>query len=427
MITRKIDGYSKTWILLVLALLFLQTPNRATANPDEKNEKAPTPYAVLAAKIVTCAGDPIDNGTILVSNGKIEAIGPRDQIEIPEGYKVLDHSDMFAMPGLVEAHSHVGTGGYNDSVYPTVSGLRVADQIQPYNNALKEAIQGGVTTIMHIPGSGNNLAGIGVVMKTRPGTAEEVIIKNPGCLKIAQAGNPERRSTGELGSGRAGMNWVLREQLRKGQRYHQKWLDFEEGRTTVKPEVDLQLEIFRPVFKGEVPVVIHTQMFQVVMETLRMFHDEFGLKGAVHHGTFDAYRVADEVAKRDFPCCIGPRVTVRDNINGQIVGVVAGYYAQGARNLFVNVDATGSTQEDLHFQAALGVRYGWPEEDGLYGLTLRPAKYLMVDDRVGSLEVGKDADIVIKNGPVMDISSAVVKVLIDGIVVYDAARDRRIY
>ena len=427
MMLRKIDGYSKVWIWAVAALLLMQTPSRA-ANPDEKDEEAKPRYAVLAGKIVTCAGDPIDNGTILVSNGKIEAIGPQKEIEIPEGYKTLDHSDMFAMPGLVEAHSHVGAqGGFNDSVYPTVSGLEIAHQIQPYNDALKEAIQGGVTTILYLPGSGNNLAGIGVTMKTRPGTAQEVIIKNPGSLKIAQAGNPERRSSGELGSGRAGMNWVLREKLRKGQRYHQKWLDYEEGRTTVKPEVDLQLEIFRPVFKGEVPVVIHTQMFQVVMETLRMFHDEFGLKGAVHHGTFDAYRVGDEVAKRDFPCCIGPRVTVRDNINGQIVGVVAGYYAQGARNLFVNVDATGSTQEDLHFQAALGVRYGWPEEDGLYGLTLRPARYLMVDDRVGSLEVGKDADIVIKNGPVMDISSAVVKVLIDGMVVYDATRDRRIY
>ncbi|KPK78190.1 MAG: hypothetical protein AMJ79_00455 [Phycisphaerae bacterium SM23_30] len=422
---RETDVYFKTRIPAVVVLLITLTWSVAAANPEDKS---PPRYAVRAGKIVTCAGDPIDNGTILVSGGKIEAIGPRDQIEIPEGYKVLDHREMFAMPGLVEAHSHVGAqGGFNDSVYPTVSGLEIAHQIQPYNDALKEAIQGGVTTILYIPGSGNNLAGIGVVMKTRPGTAEEVIIKNPGCLKIAQAGNPERRSSGELGSGRAGMNWVLREKLRKGQRYYQKWLDYEQGRTDVKPEVDLQLEIFRPVFKGEIPVVIHTQMFQVVMETLRMFHDEFGLKGAIHHGTFDAYRVADEVAKRDFPCCIGPRVTVMDRENGQIVGVVAGYYARGARNLFVNVDATGSTQEDLHFQAALGVRYGWPEEDGLYGLTIRPARYLMVDDRVGSLEVGKDADIVIKNGPVMDLRSAVVKVLIDGEVVYDAAQDRRIY
>jgi len=400
----------------------------STANGDGGEDKETPNYAVLVKKIVTCAGDPIDNGVILVSKGKIEALGKQGEIEIPDGYVVLDYSDMFAMPGLVEAHSHVGAqGGFNDSVYPTNSGLEITHQIQPNNDYLKKAIQGGVTTIHYIPGSGNNMAGIGVTMKTRPGTREDVILKDPGSLKVAQAGNPERRSSGELGSGRAGMNWVLREKLRKGQQYHLAWLDYEEGRTSEKPEIDLQLEVFRPVFKGEIPVVIHTQMFQVVMETLRMFHDEFGLKGGIHHGTFDAYRVGEHVAARDFPGCIGPRVTVRDNIEGQVVGVVAGYYAKGAENLFVNVDATGFGQEDLHFQAALGVRYGWPEEHGLFGLTMRPAKYLMVDDRVGSLEVGKDADIVIKNGPVMDIRSAVKKVLIDGKVVYDATKDRRIY
>ena len=398
------------------------------AEYDNDTKEMPR-YAILAAKIVTCAGDPIDHGVILVSEGKIEAVGAQKDIEIPEGYEVQDYSKMFIMPGLVETHSHLGSemSDINDGVYPVNPGMRVMDHIRPNNIALQKGIMSGVTTICHIPGSGNNMAGIGVVMKCSPGAPDDVILKFPGVLKMAQAGNPERRSSGELGSGRAGMNWTLRETLRQGQEYAKKWADFNEGRTTEKPEVELRLEYMRAAFEGTITCVIHSQQYQVTMATLMMIHDEFSLKGAVHHGTFDSYRMGEEFAKRDFPAVLGPRNVCVDAISGQVVGVLAGYYERGARYLIPTTDAGVLPEEELNLQAVYGVRYGWPEDSGLMGLTIKAAEYLMIDDRVGSLEVGKDADIVVKNGPVIDPCSAVVKVFIDGKIVYDAAKDRRIF
>ena len=267
------------------------------AATKEAATKAKPKLAIHVGKILTCAGDAIANGTILVKDGKIEAIGPRKDIEVPEGYTVIDHSDQFAMPGLVEAHSHVGgTGDLNEMVYQTNPELRNWDQIIPHNDRLKVAIAGGVTTICCIPGSGTNMGGFGVLMKTGPGTREDVIIRAPGVLKIAQAGNPERRS-GETGSGRMGMNYVIRQQLREGQLYVRQWDDYEKGEAS-KPEFNLRLEYFKPLFHHEIPVVVHTQQFQVIQSTVRMLHDEMNLKVVIDHGTFDAYKIGKELAKR---------------------------------------------------------------------------------------------------------------------------------
>ncbi|MCP4707275.1 MAG: amidohydrolase family protein [Planctomycetes bacterium] len=412
-------------LIFVLFIMVMVLPVQAADDTEESPK-----YALLIGKIITCADGPIDNGTILVSDGKIEAIGPRDEIEIPEGYKVIDHSRNFAMPGIIEGHSHQGSmmTDLNDSVYPTASGLRVVDQIRPYNDALQIGIQGGVTTILHIPGSGNNFSGFGVIMKTCPGTPEEVIVRFPGVMKISQAGNPERRSSGELGSGRAGMNWVLREKMRKGQAYDKAWKDYEEGRTDVKPEKDLQLEYMRPALNGEIPTLVHTQIFQVVMETVRMMGDEFNLQVILGHATFDGYKVGPAIVDRpNVRVLAGPRNTNLDREIGQVVGVVQGYYERGVRGIGVNTDSGVLPQEETQFQANIAVRYGWPEEAAVRGLTIEVAEMLMIDDRVGSLEVGKDADILIKDGPVMDLRSTLLKVFINGKVIYDHTRDRRIF
>src|SRR5207248_6554301 len=193
----------RSWFVLsVVAVLVLTTPSAAQ---EAKPPAAKPRLALHVGKIITCAGQPIVNGTILVSNGKIEAIGPRAEIKVPEGYTVIDHDDKFAMPGLVDVHSHVGgSGDINEMVYQTNPELRVLDVIKPNNEQLKVAVAGGVTTINFIPGSGTNMGGWGTLMKTGPGTLEEVVLRSPGCLKIAQAGNPERQG-GEVGSGRMGM------------------------------------------------------------------------------------------------------------------------------------------------------------------------------------------------------------------------------
>ncbi len=433
--------WNRNNLLSCLALIAVACPLPATlakpavmakpaimANPATNvvaQDKEPAPgIAIHVGKIFTCAGEPITNGTILIKDGKIEAIGPQQEIDVPDGYTVLDHSENFAMPGLVEAHSHVGgTGDLNEMVYQTNPELRNWDQIIPHNEKLKVAIAGGVTTICFIPGSGTNMGGFGVLMKTGPGTIEDVIIRAPGVLKIAQAGNPERRN-GETGSGRMGMNYVIRQQLLEGRYYVRQWDAFEKGEAP-KPEFNLRLEYFKPLFHREIPVVVHTQQYQVIQSTIRMLHDEMNLKVVIDHGTFDAYKIGKELTKRDIPVMAGPRGFLLDRDVGQVVGVVNEYEKRGVKVLGVNTDAPVIPQEELFFQATMAVRYGWSEERAIRGITIEVAKALMIDDRVGSLEVGKDADIVLSTGSILDPRNYVTEVLIDGRSVYDIKKDRR--
>lgn len=388
-------------------------------------EEARPKLAIRVGKVITSAGDPIVNGTILVSEGKIEKVGKTSEIEVPEGYELIDRPDSFAMPGLVEAHAHVGgSGDLNEMVYQTNPELRNWDQIIPHNEELKVAIAGGVTTICYIPGSGTNMGGWGTLMKTGPGKLSDVIIRAPGVLKIAQSGNPERQD-GEVGSGRMGMNHVIREQLIEGRLYVQQWDDWEAGRTTAKPEVNLRLEYFKPLFRREIPVVVHTQAYQVVQSTLRILHDEMNLKIVIDHGTFDSYKLSDEILKRNIPVMAGPRGFRYEPEDGQIKGIVAEYAKRGVTWLGVNTDSPVIPQEELFFQAAMAVRYGWNEEDAVRGITIEAAQALMIDDRVGSLEPGKDADIVITTGSIIDPRNYVQQVFIDGRSVYDIRVDRR--
>src|SRR5947209_8320903 len=406
---------------LLLAACGLALSASAEIAADDAKPK----LALHVGKIITCAGKPIVNGTILVSNGKIEAIGPRAAIKIPDGYTVIDLGDKFAMPGLVDVHSHVGgSGDINEMVYQTNPELRVLDVIRPNNEQLKVAVAGGVTTICFIPGSGTNMGGWGTLMKTGPGTLDEVVLRQPGVLKIAQAGNPERQ-TGEVGSGRMGMNYNIREQLRVGQGYVKDWDDWEAGKRKNKPRVDLRLENFKPLFHREIPILVHTQGYQVIQSTLRILHDEFNLKVIIGHACFDSYRLAEETKKRGIPVMSGPRVFRYDPDTGQIHGIVAEYAKRGVTFLGVNTDAPVVPEEELFFQATMAVRFGWTEEAALRGLTIEPAKALMIDKRLGSLEVGKDADVIVTTGPVIDPRSYVTQVLSAGKSAYDAKKDRR--
>ena len=161
------------------------------------------------------------------------------------------------------------------------------------------------------------------------------------------------------------------------------------------------------------------------MSTLRILHDEMNLKVVIDHGCFDSNLLSEEILKRGIPVMAGPRCFRYDPAVGQIKGQVAGFADRGIKALGVNTDAPVVPQEELAFQATMAVRLGWNEEAAYRGLTIEPAKALMIDNRVGSLEVGKDADIVVTTGPIIDPRSYVTQVLIDGKIIYDTQKDRR--
>jgi imidazolonepropionase-like amidohydrolase len=400
-------------------------------------ESIPSPaYALKAAKILPITGAPITNGVILTLNSKIIALGPQSEITIPENYEVIDFGRHWIVPGLVDLHSHVPYI-LNDSVHASNPEMRTLDQITLDHPTLKAALTGGITTVLLIPGSGSNMGGFGTLTKIAGSSPEEALIRFPGSLKIAQAGNPERRS-GDLGSSRMGMNQGLRFTLERGRQYYQAWEDFDAGMAP-KPEFQADLENLRGVFRHEFPVSVHTQQYQVALETIRELRQEFGLWTFIDHGTFDAYRLSEEAALAGVPVCNGPRQYLFDLDTSRIIGLADAWYRGGQHGwrepvrgvgrdgIAINTDATpsgGIRQEHLTLQVAVAVRLGLPDEVGLMGITINPARFVGIDHRVGSLEVGKDADLGVWSGDPIDPRSYVEAVMINGKIVHRRNKDR---
>lgn len=404
------------------------------AQSDTRAGGAPAKYAIRAGKIVTMKSvddgsgriEVINHGVILVSEGKIEAIGRAGDIDVPEGYRAIDASDRWVMPGIVEAHTHIGVeGGFNDMVVPLNPELQIADCVDPEDIALEKAVAGGVTTVHTMPGSGTNLAGFTVIIKTSGSSPEQMIVRELGAMKISQAYNPERRG-GDLGLTRMGMSWMLRHILDQAKDYTESWRAYEQGKASEKPAYRPELEKMRKAFAGEIPTIVHTAEAWGLMQTLRMFHDEYDFGVIATHTSFCGYLVGREAGKRGKTHVnIGPRLVEFFRFgapnDGRFHGMGAEYHGLGVKNLSINTDAVGwggLSQEDLAFQAAMSARLGLDDRLAMRAITIEPARALGIDDRVGSLEVGKDADLVIKKGSLLDVATPVDLVLIEGSVAY---------
>ncbi|HLF94524.1 MAG TPA: amidohydrolase family protein [Planctomycetota bacterium] len=388
--------------------------------------RSPT-VAIKVGKIFTAVDRNFDNGVILVEGGKIKAVG---NVEVPEGAEVLDFSGAWATPGLVDLHCHIGgmIRDINDMVHPTNPELSTRATIDPDSELLKDAVAGGVTTVLYIPGSGTNMSGFGTLMHTAGGkTIEELVVRFPGGLKVAQAWNPERYG-GDLGMSRMGMWWGLRDVLQESKAYHEAWTAYEKGETKTAPKKKESLENMRGLFQGKWPVIIHTADARDVMGTVRMFHDEFKIPCIVSHGEFGGFKSAPEIAKRGLPANIGPRtydwtIMIHD---GRCYGIAEKYREAGVERLSLNTDSPVVPEEELIVQAAMSVRLGLPEEKALKAVTIEPAKAVMIDHRLGSLEKGKDADIVLWTGNPLDVRNRVLLTMIGGKVVYDERVKKRV-
>lgn len=406
--------------MLAAALLF---------GPAAVAEEAPPPVrlAIRAEKILTIANGVIDHGVVLVRDGRIEAVGPAGEVAIPAGAEVVDAAGQWLMPGLVDLHNHSASFSMrdiNDLVYQVNPELRALDLVAAESDALERAVAGGVTTVLLIPGSGSNLGGFGVLLKTAYDSPAEAIVRWPGAMKIAQAGNPERFG-GDLGTTRAGMAWLLRDVLGQAKAYDARWSAYEDGSDPAPPERDLRLELIRKVVRREVPILVHTQQVPVVEATVRILHDEFGLRPILSHATFDSFKAAPMVVERGIPVNVGPRGLWFDGDRKEIVGIAAEWWRRGVRRLSLCTDAPVVPEEELMFQASVAVHLGLPEEAALRAVTLEPALAIGIADRVGSIEVGKDADFVLFTGSPVEVTSRVSKTFIAGRLVYDETRDGR--
>jgi imidazolonepropionase-like amidohydrolase len=379
----------------------------------------PVKYAIKAGKILTVTKGTIDHGVILIEDGVFKAVVKAADVDIPKGYKVIDSSDKWVMPGMVEIHSHMaGEGGLNDMVVPTNPGLRIADVIDPEAREIQQAVASGVTTVHTIPGSGTNFAGFGVLYKLHGKTVDEMLVRPLGSMKISQAYNPERGG-GDLGLTRMGMSWILRDILNKGKAYTQSRQAYEKGEIEDEPGERLEYENMRGAIEGIIPTLVHTASARDVMATARIFHDEYQLKTIVSHATFHGYKVAREMAQRDVHVNVGPRLyDLAFSLDNKFYGLAAEYKAAGVKNLSINTDAPVLPQEDLFFQGSMAIHFGLDEKTALESVTINSARAIGIDDRVGSIEVGKDADLIIKAGSLFDVTIPVDMVLINGKIAY---------
>ncbi len=404
------------------------------AGPGAGSKGGPYGLAIRAKKAVVVGIDGdrcIDDAVLVMKDGKIEAVGPAESTPIPAGCEVLDVGSRWIAPGFVDLHCHIAAGGslgdINDTVYMTNPELHASSTVEPDNESLKLAVAGGVTTVLFIPGSGSNMGGQGVLLKTGLKHYDDMVVRDPGSLKLAQAGNPERWA---IGVGRSHMNWNTRNTFTRGLSYAKQWEAFEKGEGD-KPARNIQWDIFRPLLAHTTQVSTHTQRFQVVLATLTMVKIGFGLDVYIDHGEWYGSKLAALAQKIGVNAIVGPReIDAPSGIldsDGRILGIAASYQKGGLTHIGFNTDSPLVPEEVLSLQAAVSVHYGFDDSrmDSLRGLTLVPAQTAGIDKRVGSLAPGKDADVIITTGDPVDPRSAVESVFIEGQRVYDADRDRR--
>lgn len=397
-----------------------------------------TKVAIFASKILTCAEEGpefVDNGVLLIEGRTIRAVGKRGEVEIPEGFEIVDVGDNWLMPGLIDLHSHIaGTFDINDTVFLTNPGVRAYTSVVPGNPSLMRALAAGVTSILFIPGSGSNIGGQGVLLKTGLPAYERMEVRNPGSMKLAQAGNPERFA---FGVNRSFMNWHTRETLQRGIAYARSWADFEAGKGE-KPDVNVQFEVFRWLVPKITQISAHTQIYQVVAESLSMLVQELDLPLFIDHGTIGAWKLGPKIAELNVSAALGPR-NVDAPSRGFISwsqnmyqegwnGTAVGYQKNGVQDIAFNTDAPVMPQEELQLQVSMAVHFGFKDESmqAIKGLTIIPARIANINDRVGSLEVGKEADVLVLTGHPADVRTSIERVWIEGSEVYNA-EERREY
>ncbi len=371
-----------------------------------------------AAKVFTAdEAGMINQGVVVVEEGKITWVGPAADYQ-GDLSAAENLGDVWLVPGLVEPHSHIpgSLRDLNDTVFLTNPELHTYEVLEPQNPFLQDAVAGGVTSALFIPGSGSNMGGFGMLVKTSGKTPDEMVVRNPGSLKVAQSGNPERYSWGVR---RAMMNWNTRDTLKKGLQWAE---DFANGDAEFNP----RFQYFDALRNGEVPVSVHTQIYQVVLETISMQVQELGLRSFIDHGTFDAYKLAPIAADLGVPVMNGPRQLWFDRSTSRIMGCAAGWDTAEGLLLGYNTDAPVLPQEQLPYQAAMGVRLGAGDgASALRGITINPAKALLMDDIAGRLAPGLDADLVVWTGNPVDPRSSVLRVWVRGEKVYDVEEERR--
>ncbi|MEV4310875.1 amidohydrolase [Actinocrispum sp. NPDC049592] len=382
--------------------------------------------AITGGYVVPIKGEAVENGIVLIENGKIVAVGADADVEVPDDAEIVDAAGTWVLPGFVEAHGHAGVGeegigwegrDYNEMTDPNGARLRAIDGINPDDQGFRDALAGGVTTMVCKPGSGNPIGGQTAAVKMWGRTVEDILIKTPASVKSALGENPKRvyGDQKKLPSTRLGVAAVIRDAFVKTQDYVKKR---DHAAAEDKPfDRDPTYEVLARVLSGEVPWCQHTHRADDIATAIRLA-DEFGYRLVVNHGT-EGHLMADTLAARDIPVIIGPLFTSRSKVEVNRRSLRnPGILARAGVKIAITTDHPVVPIDFLVHQATLSVKEGLDTDTALKAITINPAEILGLDDRVGALAPGMDADIVLWSGDPLDVMSRALRVWVNGEEVY---------
>ena len=375
--------------------------------------------------VKTMAGLDLENGCILIGDdGKIVAVGT--DIPCPADARVLDAQGRLVTPGCVEAHCHVGLDNegmgweghdYNEIVEPLTPQLRAIDSINPMDEALSLGLKGGVTTVCTGPGSANVVGGTFAAIKLAGKRVDSMIVKEPLAMKCAFGENPKRcygQSSKKSPMTRMGTAALLRELLFRTRRYME---DKESGKN---PPFDFKLESMIPVLRGELPLKAHAHRHDDILTSIRIAK-EFGVRLTLDHCT-DGALIADELAREGYPAFVGPTFGGKSKIEliNKSFDTPRILHEAGV-DIAIITDAPVIPIQYLPLCAGLACNAGLPYEEAWKAITVNPARLTGIGDRVGSLEPGKDGDLVIWTAdPLTQVGAEAAVTVVNGKIVYQA-------
>lgn len=385
---------------------------------------------IIGGLIKTMAGPDIRDGCIRVVDGKIAEIGRRDKAELhPAAHeRVIEVKDGLIMPGIIEAHCHMGITeekkgmegqDCNETVNPITPYLRAIDAINTMDAAFDDAVRAGITSAMIGPGSSNVAGGQFAFLKTRGRRVDDLIVKNPAAMKVAFGENPKVNysSQGRSPSTRMAIAGMLRMELEKACIYREK--KEKAAQNGEDFERDYTLECWLPVLRREIPLKAHVHRVDDIFTAIRIAR-EYHLKMTLDHCS-EGHLIAEELAQEGFPAIVGPDLASRSKIEVQNMAFkTVGILNRAGVMTAVTTDHPVSLIQSLPLCAGLAVKSGLSMEEGYKAITIHPAIICGVAERVGSLEVGKDADIAIFSGNPMEVFTETLYTIIDGRVAYEA-------
>jgi imidazolonepropionase-like amidohydrolase len=373
--------------------------------------------AIAGATVHTVTDGTKKGATILIEDKKIVACG--NNIAIPHDARIINAIGKIVTPGLIDCHTHLGIAeeavgnahvDKNEVADPVCPHLRALDAINPEDEGLEDAVGGGVTTIIVTPGSENVFGGQSVAIKTYGRVIDHMILRHPAGVKIALGENPIKIHSAKdrPPSTRMTIAGIIRENFIAANEYAKK---------LPNTERNLRMDSLVQVLRGEVPLRAHAHAADDIMTAIRLA-EEFNLRLTLEHAT-SGHKIAEEIAARGIPAAIGPSITARVKVElkDRTYRTPAILHAAGVKVALIT-DHPFLPINSLRLEAALAIREGLPPEVALRAITINAAEIIGVEDRVGSIEPGKDADLVIFGGDPFCIATKTEQVFIDGNPVY---------